>query len=227
MSTKQINNVIGLFSKALKRRFPALDWPCLPLLGLLAGCPNLQPITLCLSKHPDNGRHWLPGHPAMKLDGVGPVDNRPSYDKLPHFVQKNIYTCDMWQVTCGVGWTLSRNVISLGLTVCFKWYVEDLEEKDDLINEWMSDNSVCRTALATPGKLMTRMLAISSWVFWVVLNQLTSKYFDSKETLATTTPSVHKHIHNKFKFLKISHNIQEMVWLLADIIDEAGFVKYS
>ena len=29
--------------------------------------------------------------------------------------------------------------------------LEDLEEKDDWINEWMSDEGVCRTAPATPG----------------------------------------------------------------------------
>ena len=27
---------------------------------------------------------------AFKLDGVGPVDNRPASDKLHHFVQKKI-----------------------------------------------------------------------------------------------------------------------------------------
>ena len=45
-----------------------------------------------------------------KLDGVGPVDNRPSTNKLYHFVRKKeeknknqnkkIETCDMWHVTC-------------------------------------------------------------------------------------------------------------------------------
>ena len=38
---------------------------------------------------------------SKKLDGVGPVDNRPSTDKLYHFVQKKkkIVTHDMWHVT--------------------------------------------------------------------------------------------------------------------------------
>ena len=42
---------------------------------------------------------------GLKLDGVGPVDNRPSTDKLHHFVQrkkerKKLHvTRDMWQVT--------------------------------------------------------------------------------------------------------------------------------
>ena len=35
---------------------------------------------------------------VFKLDGVGPVDNRPSTDKLHHFVQKNV-THDMWHIT--------------------------------------------------------------------------------------------------------------------------------
>ena len=35
---------------------------------------------------------------GKKLDGVGPVDNRPSTDKLHHCEKKII--CDMWHVTC-------------------------------------------------------------------------------------------------------------------------------
>ena len=36
-----------------------------------------------------------------QLDGVGPVDNRPSKDKLHHFVRKKKWhvTCDIWHVT--------------------------------------------------------------------------------------------------------------------------------
>ena len=30
----------------------------------------------------------------VKLDGVGLVDNRPSTNKLPHFVKKKFMTCD-------------------------------------------------------------------------------------------------------------------------------------
>ena len=38
------------------------------------------------------------GEVAIKLDGVGPVDNRPSTDKIYHFVRKKkikIKYCDM------------------------------------------------------------------------------------------------------------------------------------
>ena len=40
---------------------------------------------------------------VKKLDGVGPIDNRPSTDNLHHFVQKKKkrkkVTRDMWHVT--------------------------------------------------------------------------------------------------------------------------------
>ena len=72
-----------------------------------------------------------------------------------------LVTCDTWHVTCdmffcffGGGWTFSQNFGSLALTVCDLWYYEDLEEKADSINEWMSDEAVYRTAPATPGLLI-------------------------------------------------------------------------
>ena len=85
-----------------------------------------------------------------KLDGVGPVDNRPYTNRLHHFVwKKTKKTCDiwhvthdtdmwhvtrdMWHVTCCGGWTFSQNFSSLDLTVCDLWYYEDLEEMADLI----------------------------------------------------------------------------------------------
>ena len=49
-----------------------------------------------------------------KLDGVGPVHNRPSTDKLQHFVQKKKkkwqVTCDMWHVTCDM-WHVTRGTL--------------------------------------------------------------------------------------------------------------------
>ena len=89
-----------------------------------------------------------------KLDGVGPVDNRPSTNKLHHLIFKK-NTCDtwhvtrdMWHMTCDTwhvthdtwhvkrlgGWTFSQNFSSLALTVCDLWYYEDLEEKDEWLN---------------------------------------------------------------------------------------------
>jgi hypothetical protein len=99
---------------------------------------------------------WFKGGGMLKkLDGVGPVDNRPSTDKLHHFVQKKeekkrrkkIVTCDTWHVTrdtghvtCFGGWTFSDNFSSLALTVYDSWYYEDLEEKDQSLNEWINQS---------------------------------------------------------------------------------------
>ena len=46
-----------------------------------------------------------------KLDGVGPVYNRPSTDKLQHFVKKKKknLTRDMWHVTCDT-WHVTRDM---------------------------------------------------------------------------------------------------------------------
>ena len=62
----------------------------------------------------------------LDLDGVGPVDNIPSTNKLHHFVQKKKeekklwhVTRDIWHVTCWGGWTLSKPFSSLALTVCY------------------------------------------------------------------------------------------------------------
>ena len=50
-------------------------------------------------------------------------------------------TGDTWHVTrdmCLGGWTFSSNFSSLALTVYDLWYYEDLEEKDEWINEWIN-----------------------------------------------------------------------------------------
>ena len=61
-------------------------------------------------------------------------------------------TCDMRHVTCDMlwGWTFSRNVSSLALTVCDLWYYEDFVETAPHL---MNDKVVYRTAPATPGLL--------------------------------------------------------------------------
>ena len=99
-----------------------------------------------------------------ELDGVGPIDNRPSSDKLHHIVKKK---SDMWYVTCDTwhfthdtwyvtrdmwhvqGWSCSQNFSPLAFTVCYLWYYEDSEEKADWLNQWMNDEAVYRTAPAT------------------------------------------------------------------------------
>ena len=86
--------------------------------------------------------NWLSHWSVVKLDGVGPVDNRPSNNKLHHFVQKKRRESDMWYVTrdtwhmtrdmrlvtCDMLWgvnILSKYFSSLALLVCDLWYFED------------------------------------------------------------------------------------------------------
>ena len=86
----------------------------------------------------------------IKLDGVGPVDNRPFTDKLHQFVKKKIkcdmwhmtrdtchLPCDMWHMTHRVGWTFSQNLSSLALPV---WDWECLEHilTKGWVNQWIS-----------------------------------------------------------------------------------------
>ena len=63
--------------------------------------------------------------------------------------------CDTWHIAHDIygGWTFSQNFSSLALTVCDLWYYEDLEEKDEWLNQWINDEAVYRTAPATPGLL--------------------------------------------------------------------------
>ena len=55
---------------------------------------------------------------VIKLDRVGPVDNRPSTDKLHHFVKKTKQkinkklTCDTWHVTCDM-WHVTRDTFGV------------------------------------------------------------------------------------------------------------------
>ena len=46
---------------------------------------------------------------------------------------------------------MCQNFRSLALTVWDLWCFEDLEEKDDPINQSVNVRGVCRTAPATPG----------------------------------------------------------------------------
>ena len=80
----------------------------------------------------------------LKLDGVGPVDNIPSTDKLHHFVKKK--NCDMWHVTCDT-WHAT----------CDMWRaVGGLGRKGsqtESMNQWINDKADCITAPSTPGLL--------------------------------------------------------------------------
>ena len=72
----------------------------------------------------------------VKLDGVGPVDNRPSTDKLQHFVhkekkkikQKKNVTCDTWHVTRDT-WHETRDTFG-GLNILSKF---QLSSSDGLV----------------------------------------------------------------------------------------------
>ena len=62
-------------------------------------------------------------------------------------------TRDTLLVTLGGGWTICKNFRSLALLVWpGKWF-EDLEEKDQSLNQLINDEAVYRTAPATPGLL--------------------------------------------------------------------------
>ena len=79
-----------------------------------------------------------------KLDRVGPVDNRPSTDKIHHFVQKRKKTKknDMCHVTHRGWWTLYQNSRSPALTVWVWRCFEDLEEKDMWLNREVNKTSL-------------------------------------------------------------------------------------
>ena len=109
-----------------------------PKATLHGNCHSSAPITAT----------QVPKLPS-ELDGVGPVDNRPSTDKLHHFVRKKKkkkghVTCDTWHVTRdtlgGVNILLKFQLPSSYRFIFYRtvftdlWYYEDLEEKDELIN---------------------------------------------------------------------------------------------
>ena len=72
------------------------------VLFLLLGQPRL----LILSRAPEGKGSRFLFNFHIKLDGVGPNDNRPSTNSLHHFVNffikknvKKVVTCDRWHVT--------------------------------------------------------------------------------------------------------------------------------
>ena len=70
-----------------------------------------------------------------KLDGVGPVDNRPSTDKVYHFSKKNKKnkTCDTWHVTCDT-WHVTHDM----------WYVtHDTFGGVNILSKFQLPSSYC------------------------------------------------------------------------------------
>ena len=87
-----------------------------------------------------------------KLDGVGPIDNRPSTRHLEHFVKKKKHISpDTGHVTHGGGRTFLKNLSSQAFMVWDRQCLEESEQKDDLMT--YSININYRTAPATPGVL--------------------------------------------------------------------------
>ena len=105
-----------------------------------------------------------------KLDGVGLIDNRPSTDKLQHFVnkpkneRKKIYilhvTCYMWHVTCNMRhvtcetWhvvggehaythLLSDRGDTCSTLATWLYKQQDLEEKDQWVSYLMTQRQRC------------------------------------------------------------------------------------
>ena len=111
-----------------------------------------------------------------KLDGVGPVDNRPSTNKLQHFVKKKMWhvTCDMWHVTCDT-WHVTRDTFG-GVDILSKFQLSSSYRLWFMIlwrsggkgsvAQSVNHKAVYRTAPATPGLL--KMEIISS-PFQVIL----------------------------------------------------------
>ena len=91
---------------------------------------------------------------VWKLDGVGSVDNRPSTDKLHHFVPKKMLyvICDTWHMTL-VQWIFRNYLIfpesmkALGQTKCFQVIKKnsrhsgnfrlDFQKKKNSAKSWM------------------------------------------------------------------------------------------
>ena len=115
-----VNNVLPLLSYITLQCYStndvlvAANWPILhhPTILLHHWCPSRSALTNPTPLKSEGGAFvgWLLGQRlgkpfGEKLDVVGPVDNRPSTDKLHHFVkklktkQKNV-TSDTWHVTC-------------------------------------------------------------------------------------------------------------------------------
>ena len=68
----------------------------------------------------------------------------------------------------GVGLTVSHNFRSLTLTVCERQCFEEISKRDHLIAESVSNEGVCRTALATPGLLNINILNCHTFMLLLI-----------------------------------------------------------
>ena len=89
-----------------------------------------------------------------KQDGVGPVDYRPSNEKLHHFVFKENVTCYTWHVT-----TLPS---SYCLWFMILWRSGGKGSPTELIN----DEAVYRAAPTTPGLLNIKTVI---WIYCITV----------------------------------------------------------
>ena len=79
----------------------------------------------------------------VKLDGVGPVDNRPSTDKLHQFVQKKkekiLVIYDIWHVTRDT-WHVTRDIWNMKRT----WHVTcDILWEVNILSKFQLPSSYC------------------------------------------------------------------------------------
>ena len=66
-------------------------------------------------------------------------------------------TGDTWQLTYERWWTLCKNIRSLAMMIWDLWCFEDLEEKNNWLNQWINDGGVCTKALTTAGQLTIKI----------------------------------------------------------------------
>ena len=76
-------------------------------------------------------------------------------------------TCDIWHVTHGGRWTFTKHFRSLANTDREWRCLENLEEKDQSMNQLINYKGVCRTAPATPGLLIMNHKECSFYMFWL------------------------------------------------------------
>ena len=79
------------------------------------------------------------GH-LLKLQGVASIDNRPSTDKLQHFVLTKKITCDTWHVTRDMQYV----TCNMQLVTCDLWYVtRDMLWGVNILSKFQLPSSYC------------------------------------------------------------------------------------